>query len=313
MQEQRPKLGLLSELIRDLINEKKKERRSKNIRFFSGFILIIALIWFFIQGNSPSVQNGGKGYVALLRLQGMISQGEGFSAETVLPILKNMFMDKKAKGIVLVIDSGGGTPVQASIIHDAIISLKNRYHKKIVVVGEDLLASGAYYVSVAADKIYVNPNTITGSIGVIMKGFGFTDAIKKVGIKRRVFTAGINKNRLDPFLPQSKEDVAKISEVINEVHQNFIDAVESGRKHKLHASAKILFSGDFWSGKTALRLGLVDGLGNFSDVMQKEFNVSGFKDYTEGTSFLKNMIGQFGMEFDKAFTKSAWHLVEILP
>src|SRR6185437_9760433 len=116
--------------------------------------------------------DGEKGYVALIRLDGMIGPGEDFSSETVLPLLQEAFSDKQAKGVILDINSGGGTPVQASIIHDAILELKKKHHKKIVVVGEDLLASGAYFVAVAADKIYVNPNSVTGSIGVIMKGFG---------------------------------------------------------------------------------------------------------------------------------------------
>jgi protease-4 len=242
--------------------------------------------------------------VSLIRLEGMIGPGEDFSAETVLPILKDAFSDTNAKGVVLDINSGGGTPVQASIIHDAIMDMKKRYHKPVVVVGEDVLASGAYFVAVAADKIYVNPNTITGSIGVIMKGFGFTDIIKKIGVERRVYTSGINKDRLDPFLPQNAQDVEKVKKVIGEVHDNFNQVVLEGRKGRLHGSPDELFTGDFWSGTSALRLGLVDGLGNLSDVLHNEFKVSQYKDYSDTGSVLKSMVGKLGTSIDQVLNDS---------
>ncbi len=283
-------------LVHALIQEKRSERRWKNIRFFIAMLIIVTLAWFCFNESSPKAIDGekNKGYIALIRLNGMIAPGENFSATEVLPALKEAFDDTNAKGIILDINSGGGTPVQASIIHDAILDLKKKHHKKVIVVGEDLMASGAYYVAVSADKIYVNPNTITGSIGVIMKGFGFPELIKKYGIERRVYTAGLNKDRLDPFLPQSKEDNAKIQTVIQEVHANFIRAVSAGRKGKLHGTDAELFSGDFWSGESALKLGLVDALGNLSDAMANEFHVSNYKDYSDTGSVLKSLVSQFG-------------------
>lgn len=286
---------LIAELVRDFINEKRSTRRWKNFRFFMWFLLIASVIFFIItQVVSSNQYETEKGYVSLVRLSGEIGPDENFSAENVLPLLKSAFADRGAKGVVLDINSGGGTPVQAAIIHDAIIELKNKYHKKVIVVGEDMMASGAYFVAVAADKIYVNPNSLTGSIGVIMKSFGAPDLIKKVGIERRVYASGLNKDRLDPFLPKNPEDTAKIREVIGEVHNNFQNAVEIGRKGKLHGDPAQLFSGDFWSGDMALKLGLVDALGNLSNVMQDEFHVSGYKDYSQSPSFMKNLIGQFG-------------------
>lgn len=301
-------------LIRDLIKEKRSERRWKNTRFFLGFIVVIIVLSAIFSGaHEPASKiNGKNGYVSLVRLDGMIGPGEYFSAENVIPLLKEAFEDKDAKGVVIDIDSGGGTPVQASIIHDAIDYLKKRHHKKVVVVGEDMLASGAYYVAVAADKIYVNPNTITGSIGVIMKGFGFPDAIHKLGIERRVITAGANKDRLDPFLPQTTEDVAKIRQVIGEVHQNFIQVVQAGRKGKLHADPRELFSGDFWSGETALKLGLVDGLGNLSDVVQDEFHASGYKDYSDSHSMLKALLSQMGTSLGASLNHHQAELLSLL-
>jgi protease-4 len=298
---------LTAMLVNDLIREKRSDRRWKNIRFFFVFLLILFVMMsvFGSMHSSISGAEDNKNYVALVRLNGMIGPGEDFSAENVLPMLKEAFSDKQAKGVVIDIDSGGGTPVQASIIHDEIIKLKKKYHKKVVVVGEDLLASGAYYVAVAADKIYVNPNTVTGSIGVIMKGFGFPDLIKKIGIERRVFSAGVNKDRLDPFLPATQEDVNKIQQVISEVHNNFEQVVLEGRQGKLHGDNSTLFSGDFWSGPSALKLGLVDGLGNLSDVLTIEFQAGRYRDYSQNQSIIKALLGQIGMSFSAMFNSAS--------
>lgn len=297
---------IIKSLVRDLIKEKRSDRRWRNIRFFIGFFLIVALlVLIFTQTTQPSISEGeGTGYISLIRLDGMIGPGEGFSAEVVVPILQSAFEDTEAKGVILAINSGGGTPVQASIIHDKIIELKKKYHKKVIVVGEDMLASGAYFVAVAADKIYVNPSSITGSIGVIMKGFGFPDLIKKIGIERRVYTAGTEKDRLDPFLPQDQNDIDKIRQVIDEVHSNFIQVVKDGRKGKLTADEATLFNGDFWSGPTAMKLGLIDGLGNLSDTMQKEFKVSRYKDYSQSASVLKTLVGQMGSSLNMMMSET---------
>lgn len=302
---------LTTSLVRDLIKEKRSDRRWKNIRFFLGLMIIITAIFLVIRTNSPELSEGeGKDYVALIRLDGMIGPGENFSADTVIPLLQAAFADRDAKGVVLDIDSGGGTPVQASIIHDAILDLKKKYHKKVVVVGEDMLASGAYFVAVAADKIVVNPDTVTGSIGVIMKGFGFPELIKKLGIERRVVASGVDKDRLDPFLPQSKADLDKIRQVIGEVHSNFNQVVMQGRQKKLRADPSELFSGDFWAGSTALKLGLVDGLGNLADVLRDEFKVSRYKDYSQSGSVLKSLAGQFGASLSMALSNTQVRVYE---
>jgi protease-4 len=307
-----PDMLISQELVSQLLREQRSAKRWKNIRFVAWFILIATILGVIVVENKSSVTTGldsGKGYAALIRLNGMIAPGSDFSAEKVLPVLKEAFTDTDAKGVVLVIDSGGGTPVQASIIHDAILQLKKKYHKPVIVVGEDVLASGAYYVAVSADKIYVNQNTITGSIGVIMKGFGFNELIKKIGIERRVFASGVNKDRLDPFLPQTKEDEEKIRSVISEIHDNFNQVVLKGRQGKLHAEPAVLFSGDFWSGQTALKLGLVDGLGNVLDVLQNEFKVSQYKDYSADAGVMKTLMGQFGMAMNMLLNNNRLHLM----
>ncbi len=288
-----------SQLVRDLLKERRAERRWKNIRFVFWFALFAFTIFgiFKALGHSPVSSTTGN-YYALIRLNGMIAPDRDFSAEQIVPTLHDAFSDKNAVGVIIAINSPGGTPVQAAIIHDAIIAFKNKYKKKTVVVGEDLLTSGAYYVAVAADKIYVNPNSLTGSIGVIMKGFGFVDSLKKLGIDRRVYTAGNNKDRLDPFLPQNPADIAKIQTVMSEVHQNFVKAVTDGRKGKLKADPATLFSGDFWSGQTALQLGLVDNLGNLMDASQKEFQTTEFKEYTTSSNIFRMLGGQLNSAFD---------------
>lgn len=175
------KPDITSNLVHDLLKEKRADRRWRNIRFIFWFLLfsysVFNIFSLFNNNKSLSPTIGGKS-VALIRLEGMIAPGRDFSSETLIPILHDAFADKSTQGVILDINSPGGTPVQAAIIHDAILTYKKKYHKKVIVVGEDLLTSGAYYIAVAADKIYVNPNTITGSIGVIMKGFGFVDLIK---------------------------------------------------------------------------------------------------------------------------------------
>lgn len=291
---------LLNPLVNDLLKEKRSDRRWKNIRFFLGFCLLAyVFINIFNLTDNTAIPNGNEGsYVSFVRLDGMIAPGREFSAEEVIPTLRDAFRDKHAAGVVIDINSPGGTPVQASIIHDAIITLKNKYHKKVIIVGEDFLTSGAYFVAVAGDKIYVNPNTLTGSIGVIMKGFGFVDLMKKAGVDRRVYTAGTQKDRLDPFLPQNPEDLKKIQEVMGEVHKNFVAAVINGRKGKLKADPESLFNGDFWSGISAVNLGLVDGLGNLIDVMDKEFKTTRYKEYGGTPMFFKTLSGQFNSSLD---------------
>jgi protease IV len=291
---------LSASLVQDLLKEKRRDRRWRNIRFLAWFALFTyVLLNLFSYLGSPSLPSTANNkYVALIRLEGMVAPDRDFSAATTVPLLQEALADKNALGLILDINSPGGTPVQAAIIHDSILRLKNKYHKKIVVVGEDSLTSGAYFVAVAADKIYVNPSTLTGSIGVTVKGFGFVEAMKKLGIERRVYTAGDEKDRLDPFLPQTADDLQKINEVMHEVHQYFVDAVLAGRKGKLTGDPSKLFNGDFWSGQTALSLGLVDGLGNLDDVSEKEFHTSQQKEYGGTPSFFRLLSGQLGTALD---------------
>jgi len=287
------------DLIKSLLDDRKRDRLWRNIRFIVYVLFMAAFLSFLIP--SPTITTK-QPYVALVRMTGIIMPGQTFSARTVIPNLIDAFKDKQARGVVLLINSPGGSPVQASIIHDKIIQLKHQYHKEVIVVAEDMLASGAYLVATAADKIYVNPDTITGSIGVIMEGFGFTDAIKKLGVSRRVFTAGTNKDRLDSFLPLNPTDVAKVQDLLNEAHENFIEDVIDGRSGKLKGQRDELFSGDFWTGKTAAKLGLVDGTADLWTVLQQQFNVEHYKDYSVEPGLIAMLIRG---------TESALHLPDL--
>lgn len=303
---------LSADLVHDLIKERSRERRWKNIRFFLVFFVIVVIAallgWSKPNDNTKRIGTAdGQGYIALIDIDGLIS-----SSDSLLPRLRQAFADKQAKGIILDINSPGGTPVQASIIHDEILKLKTKFKKKVVVVGEDMLTSGAYYIAVSADKIYVNPNTIVGSIGVVMEGFGFNDLLKKVGVDRRAIFSGENKDRLDPFMPEKALDVEKMKVLLEQVHNNFNQAVKEGRHGKLKGDEKSLFSGDFWNGDIAIQLGLVDDLGNLSDVMQKEFNVSRYKNLSSSNSVLMSMLGQVSSTFNLPLASQSLHLMEKL-
>jgi len=301
-------------LVDTLIKERRSDRRWKIIRSFvwAGVVLLYAFLIFSPKSKNTDASTS-KPYVSMIRLNGAILPSTRFSARKVIPELNRAFSDKKAKGVVLVINSPGGSPVQASIIHDKIEQLKQKYHKKVVVVGLDTLASGAYLVATAADKIYVNPDTLTGSIGVVMSGFGFNDAIEKLGISRRVFTAGTNKDRLDPFKPLNPSDATKVHKVLNQVHQSFIEDVLQGRKGKLQGNREALFSGDFWTGTTAVKLGLADGTGNVWDVIKNEYGVTHYKDYSARPSLLQTIIGGARTELHVFLAENKTHLSAKMP
>ncbi len=287
-----PNTDFQNTLVEALIAERRSDRRWKIFRSLLWVcVVLFCFLLIYFSGSSSSVDTlAGKSYVSLIRLNGVIMPGTRFSADNVIPQLNRAFADRNSKGVILVINSPGGSPVQAGIIHDRIEYLKKRYHKKVMVLGQDVLASGAYLIATAADSIFVHQDTLTGSIGVIMSGFGFTDAIQKLGITRRVFTAGKNKDRLDPFTPLTPSDRAKIAVLLDNVHQHFIKDVIDGRRGKLHGDFSELFSGDFWDGTHATQLGIVDGTGNLWELMQTQFAVMHYRDYSTHPTFLESVL-----------------------
>jgi protease IV len=279
------------DLATELLKEHKRSRRWKNTRFFC-WIALATVYSFLLFGNSDEPHHALKSgnYISLLKIAGPIMPDSTNAADNLRQSLHAAFADTRSKGVLLLINSPGGTPVQSAIIHDQIVHLKKKFKKKVVVVAEDSLASGAYLIAVAADKIYVNESTVTGSIGVIMSSFGFTDLMKKVGVTRRTFTAGQYKGRLDPFEPINPVDTNKMQSVLAKIHAQFIAIVKKGRGKRLDLSNPNLFTGDFWVGRDAVKLGLVDGLDNLWGAMKTEFKVSHYRDYSPQHSLIHTLL-----------------------
>jgi protease-4 len=226
-----------------------------------------------------------------VQIKGEIADGKPANAVAINKALIRAFNDARARGVVLYVNSPGGSPVQSAIIHDRILALKAEHpDKPIVAVATDIVASGAYFVASAADRIYVNRSTITGSIGVMSAGFGFPDALQRLGIERRVFTAGEAKARLDPFMPLSDADTDKISRILGEIHEYFIESVTAARGDRLGPETAGLFEGDVWTGAEAIEFGLVDGLGDLTTVLQREFGVEHTRDYTVKPDVLDRLM-----------------------
>ena len=201
---------------------------------------------------------------------GKFKQGIDYSGQE--EILKKAFSIKKAQAIAITINSPGGSPVQSHLIYKFIREQAKKNKKKVIVFAEDVAASGGYLIACAGDEIYANSSSIIGSIGVIYSSFGFKDLIQKIGVQRRVYTAGKNKSTLDPFLEEKPEDIDRLKKIQLELHQDFIDVVEKSRGSKLKKDTGTeLFSGEFWSGRKAKDLGLIDGIGNAEQILREKF------------------------------------------
>ena len=201
---------------------------------------------------------------------GRFKQGIDFSGQQ--EIIKKAFTIKKAKNVAISINSPGGSPVQSHLIHDYIKQLAKKNKKKVIIFAEDVAASGGYLIACAGDEIYANSSSIIGSIGVISASFGFQDAIKKIGVQRRVYTAGKNKSTLDPFKEEKEEDIERIKKLQLELHSDFIEVVKKSRGSKLKDPEKNnTFTGEFWSGSTSMKLGLIDGIGNAEQILREKF------------------------------------------
>ena len=217
-----------------------------------------------------------KKIIPHIRLSGVIGsagrfkQGIDFSGQQ--EIIKKAFSFKKSKTIAISINSPGGSPVQSHLIHDYIRQLAKKNKKKVIVFAEDVAASGGYLIACAGDEIYANSSSIVGSIGVISASFGFQDAIKKIGVQRRVYTAGKNKSTLDPFKEEKEEDIERIKKLQLELHSDFIEVVKNSRGSKLKDPEKNnTFTGEFWSGTASMKLGLIDGIGNAEQILREKF------------------------------------------
>ncbi|HZW22686.1 S49 family peptidase [Noviherbaspirillum sp.] len=245
-------------------------------------------------------------HTALIEIDGAIESGTSGSADAVIQALNRAYSDDTAMGVVLRINSPGGSPVQAGMINDEIVRLRQEFPKKpLFVVVDEICASGGYYIAAAADKIFVNKASIVGSIGVLMEGFGFTGLMEKAGVERRLMTAGENKGFLDPFSPQSAKHRNYAQDMLNEVHQQFIDVVRKGRGDRLKETPET-FSGLFWSGSKAVEIGLADGFGTVDSVARDELKAEEIVDYTQREGLSERLIKKFGGAVGTAAVNSIW-------
>ena len=255
-------------------------------------LLAGAVLWMVFRSDA-GVASVSTPHTALIEIRGEIAAGAEASADNVVTSLNAAFEDAGAQAVVLLIDSPGGSPVQAGIINDEITRLKALHNKKVYAVVEETCASAAYYIAAVADNIYVDKASLVGSIGVLMDGFGFTGLMDKLGVERRLMTAGANKAMLDPFSPQDAEQTAYIQSMLGEIHSQFITVVRAGRGDRLKETPDT-FSGLVWSGQKAIALGLVDGLGSLDYVAREVVKAEEVVDYTQRENLGMRLARQLG-------------------
>ncbi|CAB3794831.1 hypothetical protein LMG28688_03988 [Paraburkholderia caffeinitolerans] len=285
------------------ITEQRSARRWKIFFRFAFLAVLVLLAWSILDFSGARVDSGGR-HTALVTLSGEISADTPANADDINSALDSAFDDDGTAGVILHIDSPGGSPVQAGIINDEIRRLRAKYPAiPLYVVVGDMCASGGYYVAAAADKIYVNKASIVGSIGVLMDSFGFTGLMDKLGVQRRLRTSGENKGFYDPFSPNTPKMDAHAQEMLDQIHQQFIDAVKAGRGKRLKDEPD-LFSGLFWTGQKSVELGLADGFGDSDYVAREIIKAPDIVDYTVKQGITDRVAKRFGASVGSAAVHS---------
>jgi protease-4 len=294
----------LEHLLLENLKETRKARRWKAVLRVLTLLVIVSVVIMVFDFHLPGRGIGVEKHTAMVTLDGEISSSSMANALDINSSLTAAFENENSAGVVMRINSPGGSPVQAGMINDEIHRLRKLYPKKpFYVVVEDICASGGYYVAVAADQILVDKASIVGSIGVIMEGFGFTGLMDKLGVTRRMITAGSNKGMMDPFSKENPQQVDMIKTMIDEIHQQFIAVVKEGRGARLKESAD-LFSGRVWNGEQAVKIGLADGFGTVDTVARDVFKAPDILDYTMKENFAERVAKRFGAEVGAAAGKS---------
>lgn len=284
---------LLAQVTREAVREQRLRRRWGIFFKFLTFTYILVFALLVVDFDDPEELVDGE-HTALIDLQGVISPSSDASAENLVDALQRAFEHKKTRGVVLRINSPGGSPVQSGIIHDEILRLRKAHPEKpLHVVVEDICASGGYFVAAAADQIYVNRASIVGSIGVLMDGFGFTGTMDKLGIERRLLTAGENKGFLDPFSPQEARQRAHAQVLLDDIHKQFIEVVRKGRGSRLKETPEI-FSGLMWTGERSIEMGLTDALGTVESVARDAIKAEKIVDFTVKPGFGERLARRLG-------------------
>ena len=286
----------------------KEQRAARRWHIFFRLLMIgIAVVglWIFFDLSFPGDDAEALGrHTALIEIDGNIEEEGSGAADNVVPSLIKAFSDNGSVAVVLRINSPGGSPVQAGIIVDEIKRLRRGYPtKQLYVVVDEMCASGGYYIAAAADRIFVNKASIVGSVGVLMDGFGFTGTMEKLGVERRLMTAGENKGFLDPFSPQSDKHKAHAQAMLNEIHQQFIGVVRAGRGKRLKETPET-FSGLYWSGAKAVEMGLADGFGTVDSVARDIVKVEDIVDYTAHEGLPERVLKKFGASVGEGAVKA---------
>ena len=284
---------LLTRLTFSALTEQRRARRWNTLFKLGVLGYLVALLVIWVPGNWLSL-GGSTRHTALVDLDGVIAAQGDASADRIITGLRAAFQDEGTVGVILRINSPGGSPVQAGYINDEIRRLRAKHPDiPLYAVITDICASGGYYVAAAADRIYADKASIVGSIGVLMSGFGFVEAMQDLGVERRLLTAGQDKGLLDPFSPLRTDEVAHVREMLDNIHAQFIDAVRKGRGDRLEGDDK-LFSGLIWTGAQSLELGLVDELGSAGYVAREVIGVDEVVDFTPTRSLLDKVARHVG-------------------
>ncbi len=283
-------LQALKDVAMESIKEQRRSRRwGIFFKLFFVAYLLVGLIALIGSGASDSKLTAADKITAVVDINGVIMDGAEASGEMLIPALQEAFENEKTKGVILRINSPGGSPVQSGIINDEIKRLKAKYKEiPVYAVVSDLCASGGYYIAVAADNIYADKASIVGSIGVRMDNFGAVELLEKLGVERRLYTAGANKGMLDPFLPENETQVAHVNAMLNTTHQQFISVVKEGRGERLQNNPDI-FSGLFWTGEDAVKLGLIDGLGSDAYVARELIKAEEMVNFTTEKDLIQRL------------------------
>ncbi len=298
----------LEKLVFASLSEQKAARKWKTFVRLAWLVFFIALAWaLFKPGSTGLGKDGSSAHTAVVEIKGEIGPGGEASSDLINAAMRAAFADEGAQAVVLLINSPGGSPVQAGIINDEIYRLKEKHKKPVYAVVEETCASAAYYIAVATDEIFVDKASIVGSIGVLMDSFGFTGLMDKLGVERRLMTAGENKGFLDPFSPQTDKQRAFAQGMLNQIHTQFIDTVKKGRGSKLKETPE-MFSGLFWSGQQAIELGLADNLGGLDFVAREVIKAEEIVDYTRRDNVAERLAKRFGAAMGEGAIKALRNL-----
>ncbi|MDD2723539.1 MAG: S49 family peptidase [Methylovulum sp.] len=294
--------AVLEKLAFSALSEQKATRRWGIFFKSLMFLYLLVLLGVAVYPKIKLDHNSSSQHTAVIDLVGMIAEGKDANAEDLIESLRDAVKDENTKGIIIHANSPGGSPVQSAYVYDEIRKIKKEHPQlPIYAVVSDICASGCYYIASASDKIFVNPASLIGSIGVLMDGFGFVDAMKNLGVERRLLTAGAHKAMLDPFSPPKEDETVYMKDLLNQVHQQFITAVKAGRGDRLKETPD-MFSGLVWTGEAGVKLGIADDFANEDTVAREMIGAEKRVDFTQREALIDKLAGKLGAAFERAIS-----------